>query len=177
LDSLATESDENDEKVGQVGGFGGVPQSSHVKELSNKYGEGENPPKTPHIPHPIEQSNIIEPSETLINQSTLVDLKFQPLSSFTKIMDDAKQKDLEKKKKKKTGRELQFWEDPQCAGIVDQCTKEQVLEWIKNNPNVKYKIMRKALGLGASRFVVELVREGLVKRVTEGWEITNAIQG
>ena len=75
------------------------------------------------------------------------------------------------KPREKTDREIQFWEAPECEGIVAQCTEEQTLEWIKANPNVGYKVMRLALGLGCSRWIINLTKKGLIKRTDLGWEV------
>lgn len=75
------------------------------------------------------------------------------------------------KNKEKTNRELQYYEDPQCAEIVAKCTKEQTLEWIKNNPNVSFEVMDAALGLGWSKWLVQLYDEKLIQKGSIGWEI------
>ena len=75
------------------------------------------------------------------------------------------------KPREKTDREIQFWEAPECKGIVAQCTEEQTLEWIKANPNVCYEQMRPTLGLGCSKHIVSLINKGSVRRTDLGWEV------
>ena len=73
--------------------------------------------------------------------------------------------------KEKTSRELQFFEDPQCASIVAHCTKEQVLEWIKTNPKIHFSKLDEALGLGCFKHIGDLVNEGVIVAAGEGWEV------
>ena len=73
--------------------------------------------------------------------------------------------------KEKTSRELQFFEDPQCASIVARCSKEQVLEWIKTNPQIHFSILDEALGLGCFKHIGDLVNEGIIVAAGEGWEV------
>jgi len=75
------------------------------------------------------------------------------------------------KPREKTDRELQFWEAPECAGIVEQCSKDQVLEWVRNNPKVSYVTMDDTLGLGCFKHIGTLIDEGFIKPADDGWEI------
>jgi len=66
--------------------------------------------------------------------------------------------------KKKTEREMQFWEIDECKNIVPTHTKKQLLEWIKQNPNYTNKQMQLKWGVGCLKFHNELIREGLIKQ-------------
>jgi hypothetical protein len=65
---------------------------------------------------------------------------------------------------KKSDRELQFYEAPECEAIKSACTKEQVLDFIiKNKYSANYKIIHNELGLGALKWENELLAEGKIK--------------
>ena len=78
-----------------------------------------------------------------------------------------------KKPRVKTDRELQFWEAPECVDIKEQCTQEQVFQWIKNNPGVDYKTIHKNLGIGSFKHTEVLMNEGKIKKLNDGWEVNN----
>jgi len=75
-------------------------------------------------------------------------------------------KNLSKKlvTKKKTEREMQFWEIDECKDIVPTHTKEQLYEWLKQNPNYTNKQMEEKWGVGCFGFHNELIREGLIEQ-------------
>jgi hypothetical protein len=60
----------------------------------------------------------------------------------------------------KSDRELQFFESPECKDIVPTCTKEQVLDYLKNTPIYDYKKLIDTFGVGCLRFKNELIKEG-----------------
>jgi hypothetical protein len=62
----------------------------------------------------------------------------------------------------KSDRETQFWEAEECKNIKPFCTKEDVLNWIKENPNYDFKIMYDKFGVGCVKFRNELRKEGLI---------------
>jgi hypothetical protein len=41
-------------------------------------------------------------------------------------------------------------------------TKEDILKWIKENPNYDYRVMYDKFGVGSMKFEAELKREGLI---------------
>ena len=98
------------------------------------------------------------------------------LGDFEKMYQNYKNK--EENKKEKTDRELQFWEAPECAEIVEKCTKKQVFDWIEQNYDQNghteeqlFK-MYESLGDGCWKFVGELIQEGLIKVNEKGhWEV------
>jgi hypothetical protein len=87
-----------------------------------------------------------------------------------KIIDEAKKKHKEKEERVKTDRELQFWESPETKDIVSQCTKEQTLEWVKENLDNNYKDIYKQLGNGSFKHINDLMEEGSIKEKGDGWE-------
>ena len=93
------------------------------------------------------------------------------LEEWGKKGDEYLKKEAEKKfkPKEKTNRELQYWEAPECAGIVKQCTKEQTLKWIKDNPEESYIKMYRELGNGCFVYVGELLDEAKIKPKDDGW--------
>jgi hypothetical protein len=127
------------------------------------------------------QPKGLETDKKSSEENVVKDKHFKTAEYFDKIGKDYLRKEFEmqrkpkKKKKEKTTRELQFWEDPQCADIVKECTKEQVLEYVKNNPNSTYQQIDTALGIGVMHWLIELDEEGLVTKNDIGWEIINAI--
>lgn len=100
-------------------------------------------------------------------------IESQSLQEIAKIAKKAIQ-DSEPKKEK-SDRELQFYESPETTGIVEECTKEQVLEFIKTNPGSGIEVLDSHLGLGSLKWATELVSEGKVKRLDNGWEVINGI--
>ncbi len=70
-------------------------------------------------------------------------------------------------KSPKSDRQIQFWEADECKNIIPRCSKEEVLEWIKQNPGKSYKEMYEKLGIGSMKFKNELVKEGLIKQEGE----------
>ena len=64
--------------------------------------------------------------------------------------------------KKKTDREVQFMDAKECKDIKPKCTKKQIEEWIKNDPEKNYKEMYKEFGIGCFKFRNELKREGVI---------------
>jgi len=170
--------EENDKEVAMSAIFGHGTTPSYVENLKSLlYSDTGTCPNMHNMATSIkEHENDAKspgPQVPIISTGKVLELKTKPLDYFTKKMDVAKQEELDKRlKKAKSNRELQFWEDPQCAGIVAVCTKEQTYEWIKTHPHIKYKQMREELGLGASRFIVDLTIEGKIKRAeVGGWEV------
>ena len=103
----------------------------------------------------------------------------QKITTFDEAANISKQflaKEMEAKidkPREKTNRELQFYEDPQCDKIVEMCTKEQVLEWVKNNPLASYENLYDTLGLGCFKHIGTLINEGLIKAYEDNWEAVN----
>lgn len=64
--------------------------------------------------------------------------------------------------KPKSDREVQFWEADECKDIIPNHTKEQVFEWIKQNPKYTFNQMYDKWGVGSLKFRNELLREGLI---------------
>jgi hypothetical protein len=62
----------------------------------------------------------------------------------------------------KSDRETQFWEAEECKNIKCDFLKEDVLNWIKNNPNYDFKKLYDKFGVGSLRFKNELKKEGLI---------------
>jgi len=104
-----------------------------------------------------------------INSVEILDIKIPKVSLMS--VDKTQKKKVKKvskksvTKKKKTDREIQF-DDPNCPDTKDmkvKCSKEQTLEWIKNNPNKNSKEMYKELGDGCFKFRNELKIEEKIK--------------
>ena len=76
----------------------------------------------------------------------------------------SKKKKVSKKiVKKKSDREIQFRIAKECENIKAECTKDEVLKWIDQNPNYKHKHLRDKFGIGSYKFEKELKEEGKIK--------------
>lgn len=64
-------------------------------------------------------------------------------------------------KPQKSDRETQFWEAKECENIKPNFSKQEVLDWIKANPNYDYKTLYDKFGVGCLKFRNELKKEGL----------------
>lgn len=64
----------------------------------------------------------------------------------------------------KSDRDLQFFEAPECDSIIPTCKKEDVLKWIKKNPNGfnNFKELDDEFGIGSLKYRNELKQEGLI---------------
>jgi len=54
-------------------------------------------------------------------------------------------------------REIQFWDAKECKDIVSECSKEDVLQFFKDNPGASYKEMYDKLGIGSFKFRNKLI--------------------
>jgi len=113
--------------------------------------------------------NLIEKKKSIINSSNILHIKLPKVSLMSVDKTQLKHKKKVSKKsvtkKKKTDREIQF-DDPNCPDTKDmkvKCSKEQTLEWIKNNPNKNSKKMYEELGDGCFKFRNELKKKGKIK--------------
>lgn len=68
------------------------------------------------------------------------------------------------KKKLKTDREVQFWETEECRDIISKCSKEDILNWIKNNSGKSIKEIYDNFGIGSIKLKNELI---LSKDITQ----------
>jgi len=66
--------------------------------------------------------------------------------------------------KPQSDREIQFWEAEECKSIVPNHTKEDILKWIKENPDgfSNFKNMYDKWGVGCLKFRNQLKEEGLI---------------
>jgi hypothetical protein len=66
--------------------------------------------------------------------------------------------------KSKSDREIQFYEAEECKSIIPSHTKEDILQWIKQNPDgfINFKEMIDNFGVGCLKFRNELKKEGLI---------------
>ena len=80
-----------------------------------------------------------------------------------KTVDIPKNKVL-KSSEPKSDREIQFYEAEECKNIKPSCSKDDVLAWIKINPNgfTNFKEMYEKLGIGCFEFRNQLKKEGLI---------------
>jgi hypothetical protein len=181
-----TESEKTDQKVRMLPMFAHVSTPSHDRKLEFiPYSDTKTCADMRNMRTPLTQPETSIKTTILSKDVVREDLENipkhphpststgKPLDYYTKKMAVAKQEEIDKRLKKvRSERELQFWEDPQCASIVAQCTREQTLEYVKANPKSSYEKIRLALGLGSSKWLVELANEGLIKRNDdESWEI------
>jgi len=60
-------------------------------------------------------------------------------------------------KRKKTDREMQFWETEECKNIVVEKTKEEALKWISENNQAYRENFYEALGVGSFKHLNELI--------------------
>jgi hypothetical protein len=100
----------------------------------------------------------------------------QGLPNIDKIVEkfkksEEKLKEKGRKIKEKSDRELQYYESPECNEIIEKCSKEDVLNWVKNNPNISFEVLYEKLGDGSLKHLNDLVMNGMVKRTSEGWEV------
>ena len=68
----------------------------------------------------------------------------------------------------KNDRQVQFWNAPECSEIKPNHDKQQVLDWIKNNPAKTFKELYDALGVGSLKHLDELKESG---EVSENGEV------
>lgn len=177
---------ENTEKVVGLRGFGkdssfgcSLVGSEKIEIYTKAPTDYETLPK---LPNPT----IFVP-ETLKNSINVNDI-VQNTSDFLK-KEEEKQQNTHKSNKKslnseknkknekieKSDRELQFYESPETKDIIEQCSKEQVLELIKNKPKYEHSKIYKELGRGCYRFINELIEEGIIKPMEEGWEVIDHV--
>ncbi len=71
------------------------------------------------------------------------------------------------KKENESDRQVQFWEAEECEYIKPVVTKEEVLNEIKSNPKQTIKEIYNKLGLGSTKFIVELIREKTITKDEE----------
>jgi len=64
--------------------------------------------------------------------------------------------------KPKSDRETQFFEAEECKSIKPNFTKEELLEWIKANPDYNRKSMHDKFGVGSPKIELQLYKEGLI---------------
>lgn len=155
--------DKKVEKSGNVGEVGNVSPSVPIILTSVIQPEMATLPKLPTLP------NLEVPVEMEVPTK-----KLETLEDFSNKFKDLLKKEAAEKThkiKQKSDRELQFYESPETRDIVVQCTKEQVLEWVRNNPAGSFERLYDALGNGCFKFVNDLINEGLIKAAGEGWEI------
>jgi hypothetical protein len=85
--------------------------------------------------------------------------------------------DLEKlEKEQQTDRELQYWESPECAGIVTKITKEEVFEFLKQNEGISTAEALEKMGLGFFKHLESLLIENKVRRDNHKIYVENGIQ-
>jgi hypothetical protein len=146
-------------KVGNHGNSGNPAPLPIYPFIKQHTADTETLPKPPRLPDSAKQPNL-----------EILPKKFGNLEDYSKKAEDFNKKE-EGPKKEKTDRELQFYESPETSEIKIQCTKEQVLEWVKNNPKVSFEKMDEVLGMGCLKYVGELLTEGLIKSVDDGWSL------
>ena len=96
--------------------------------------------------------------------------KLENLDDFSQKYKDTIKKETEKKREL-TDREVSFRESPETSNIVAKCTKEDVLEWVKNNPKISFEIMYKTLGLGSFKHIEDLLSENKIEQKDDGWDV------
>lgn len=135
-------------------------------------------PLSPMVPNLFPNLNPYDQSFLKVTENKVNEV-IKPLPQMAdlrkKYADIMKKESQDKvpKQREKTDRELQFWESPETKDIVSQCTKEQTLEWVRNNPKISFDIMYKTLGIGSFKHIVHLIEEGLVRPAEAGWEVCN----
>jgi hypothetical protein len=162
VDKIDHKTDKNHQDIGRVGEIGKGPY-----QLYNNLIVQSNPRR--------DLTNIAIPTKTSLEPQNIENLdnfpkKLETLDDFSKKYKDFIKKE-EEVKREKTDRELQFYESPETSEIKIQCTKEQVLEWVKNNPKVSFEKMDEVLGMGCLKYIGELLTEGLIKPGDDGWSL------
>lgn len=157
VERICEKVDRNDQKVGNPGNFG-IPSLLLPNSLIEMADDKQGVTKVSKV-----TTEIIPPKITQ---------KLASLDEYSKKFNEVLKKEAEEKKEK-SDRELQFYESPETSDIVEQCTKEQVLNWIKSNPKVSFQSMDEVLGIGCLKYVGELIIEGVIRPIGDGWEISN----
>jgi len=162
----------NDEKV-----FEKTEKNDEKGEKSGN--DGKVGKVSPILPYSL--NSVIADNVNLTNLTNLTkpqeNIKPYEKKTLNELLDKVnlykKKKEVKKKERVKSDRELQFYEAPESMNIQNQCTKEQTLEWIKNNPKIHHTLMYKALGIGSYIYIEELINEGKVKIADDGWMVEN----
>lgn len=71
----------------------------------------------------------------------------------------------------KSDREVQFYDTEECQNIKTECTKQEVLDWIKTNHKKTFEDLDMALGVGSIKFKNELKKEGMIDEIKGVLEI------
>jgi len=77
------------------------------------------------------------------------------------LLSDSDKSDIQTKrssKKKNSDREVQFWEAKECEDIKPNCTKEQVEQFLKNNPKASCKDVYEKFGVGSIKYYSEVLK-------------------
>jgi hypothetical protein len=146
-------------KVGNHGNSGNPAPLPIYPFIKQHTADTETLPKPPRLPDSAKQPNL-----------EILPKKFGNLEDYSKKAEDFNKKE-EGPKKEKTDRELQFYESPETSDMVEKCTKNQTLEWVKNNPGKSYKTMYFELGDGCFKHLEELLATGFLKGLNDGWEV------
>jgi hypothetical protein len=151
-----------------------------VLNLDNKSADLELVPSSPYIRG--ELGNFKTPKKSPSSQSAnalkeLKELEKSGKSTKSKrtkgTIGLSKKRVIKKKLKEKIDRQKQFWESDETVDIKTVCTKEQVLNWIKDNPGKSYKDLYEVMGTGSLRLKNELIAEGLIVSKGNKLEVTN----
>lgn len=139
------------EGIGGVGVMGCV--LSIFQDLKNKNKNNNNNivyPHPPTSPIPLNKENILSSIKQDVEGIKTPKTKPTPLKSKKKPI------------KEKSDRQVQFYDAPECADIKPNHTKEDVLNWIKENSNKTSKELYEHFGVGSLKFKNELVKDKLV---------------
>lgn len=82
------------------------------------------------------------------------------VTNVTKVTNLATTKDLAK-----NDRQVQFWDAPECSDLKPNHEKQEVLDWIKNNPAKSFKEMYDVWGIGSIKHLDELKESGEVSEI------------
>jgi len=108
----------------------------------------------------------IERLEKVDNDANMKHIKLPKLSllSLDKTITKRRKKMSRKRvTKKRTEREIQYWEIPEFKNIKPECTKQEVYDWINKHPDYNHKELRDKFGIGSYKFEKELKEEEKIK--------------
>lgn len=150
---------ENDDKSGNLVTIGNYLPTLEYPTKGINTGVGEMLPIVTKLPS-LNNEKVDKSLSNITNSSS----KLESLQDFTDKYNIRikEEESVKRPKKEKSDRELQFYEDPQCADIVEECTKEEVFEWFKKQDVIDTEQMFEDLGLGCHKYLVEFYNEGMV---------------
>jgi len=108
---------------------------------------------------PLESKKIHSNNVTKVKHINFPKVSLPPLKNEIKNISKVSKKIV----KKKSDREVQFYNAKECEDIKPTHTKKEVLKFIKEHPKDNYKKIHKIFGIGFYKFINQLRKEGKIK--------------